>query len=162
VSLRLRFLDDRLAPVDAEGVSVMVERRGDVQRPVQLSRLPQAPTVFEGQLTGAAEGSYHAWVVSPSFKDVPPSADFRVEAPQRELQRRSIDRTDLQQTAKTTRGKYYSLSQAAQLPADLPPGQPVALETQDPLPLWNRWEFLVLFSLMLLGEWLLRKRWRLV
>ena len=101
-------------------------------------------------------------MIAPSFNDVPPSADFRVEAPLRELQKRSLDRVELVQTAKTTRGKYYSLADAERLPHDVPTGQPVPLETQDPILLWNRWEILVLFSLLLLSEWLLRKRCRLV
>jgi len=162
VQLRLWFRDERLAPLEKDGVTVMVERRGDVGRAVKLSRLPQAPTVFEGELSHTREGSYHAFVVTPSFKDVPPSTDFRVETPLRELRKRSLDRGELMQTAKATRGRYYTLTNIEELPRDIPPGQPVPLETQDPLPLWNRWEILLLFALLLLSEWLLRKRCRLI
>ncbi len=162
VYLRVRFLDERLAPLQKDGVTVMVERRGDVQRPVQLARIPQAPTIFEGQFSRAAEGAYHAWVARPGFNEAPPSTDFRVEAPAQEMQRRSLDRPELQETSRRTRGRYYSLAEAAQLPDDVPPGQPVSLESQDPILLWNRWESMVLFTALLLAEWLLRKRCRLV
>ncbi len=162
VRLQVRFLDERLIPTQRDGVAVMVERGGDVQRKIELKRLPQAPTVFEGVLTQAAEGAYHAWVATPSFKEKPPATDFRVEAPQRELQVRSLDRADLQQTAEKTHGRYYSIASAPLLPDELPRGEPVPLETREPIALWNRSEVLVLFALVLLAEWLLRKRLRLV
>ena len=65
-------------------------------------------------------------------------------------------------TAELTRGRFYTLADANSLPGDIPPGQPVSLQTQDPIPLWNRWELLLLFATLLTAEWLLRKRWRLV
>jgi hypothetical protein len=162
VRLQVRFLNERLIPSESDGVSVMVERRGDVQRKIELTRLPQAPTVFEGTLNQAPEGAYHAWVATPSFKEQPPATDFRVEAPQRELQIRSLDRADLVQTAEKTHGRHYSLATADMLPDELPRGETVPLETRDPIPLWNRPEVLVLFALVLLAEWLLRKRLRLI
>jgi hypothetical protein len=162
VQLRVRFLDDRLAPTEDDGVTVMVERRGDVQRPIRLSRVPQTPTVFEGQFPRALEGSYHAWVAAPSFNEVPPSTDFRVEALESELRVRSLDRAELTETAKKTRGKYYSLAEASRLPFEIPEGHPVPLETQDPIALWGRWEFMLLFASLLLAEWIMRKRARLL
>jgi hypothetical protein len=162
VELRLRFLDQPAAPLENDGVTVMVEQRGSVQLPVKLSRLPRATTVFQGRFTPTSAGSFHAWVVAPSFQEHPPSADFRVEAPQLELSRRGLDRADLMQAAKSTRGKYYAFADARQLPNDIPAGHPIPLETKDPIPLWNRWEFLLLFALVLTAEWLLRKRCRLI
>lgn len=160
--LRARFLDERLAPVDGDGVTVAVEHRSGTQQRLTLWRLPEAPTVFEGELNGLQEGSYHAWVVAPAFRGAPPSTDFRVEVPQSELEMRSLDEAELIQTAKATRGRYYSLGRVETLPDDIPAGQPVPLKTQDPIPLWNRWELLLLFALLLSSEWLLRKRYRLI
>lgn len=162
VNLRLRFLDERLVPNEKDGVTVMVERRGDTQQSVTLSRLPQDSSVFEGQIRRAADGAYHAWVVKPGFQDAPPSEDFVVESQSRELSQRSMDRAELSQTAEATRGRFIPLSEAEDLPAEIPPGQPVPLETQDPISLWNRPEFLVLFALFLTAEWLWRKRLRMV
>jgi hypothetical protein len=162
VNLRLRFLDESLIPKEKDGVTVMVERRGDTQQTVQLAQLPQDSAVFEGQITRAAEGAYHAWVAKPSFKEAPPSEDFLVESQSRELSKRSLDRAELAQTAETTRGKFIPLEDAEDLPSIIPPGQPVPLETQEPISLWNRPEFLVLFALLISAEWLWRKRLRLV
>jgi hypothetical protein len=162
VALRVRFVDERLAPEEKDGVTVLVERRGDVRRTVKLSRGPQARHVFEGQLAQLPEGTYHAWVSAPSFQEAPPARDFRVEPPQRELRLRSLDRADLVQTAEATHGTYLPIAEVGRLVEELPPGQPVPLETQEPITLWNRPEVLLLFAGLLLAEWILRKRSRLV
>lgn len=162
VFLRVRFIDERLVPTAEDGVSAVVERQGDTQRTVTLTKLPQVPNIFEGQLGQLGEGTYHAWIARPSFQEAPPATDFRVEAPLRELQKRSLERTDLMQAAKLSHGRYYSLADADQLPSDLPPGRAVPLETNEPILLWNRGELLLLFAGVLTAEWLFRKRWRLV
>ena len=162
VHLRVRFLDDRLAPVEDNAVSVVIEKRGETQHPVKLSRVAQAPNVFEGRFSRPAEGTYHAWVSSPAFDEAPPSTDFRVEVPVRELTRRSLDRADLVQAAEMTHGKYASFADADELLSAIPPGRPVPLQTGEPIPIWNRWEFLLFFTALLLAEWLLRKCHRLI
>jgi uncharacterized membrane protein len=162
VYLRLRFLDERLVPASDEGVTVVVERQGDAQRRVKLTRLPQAPAVFEGQLSQIPEGSYHAWVATPAFSAAPPAKDFRVESPLRETQTLRLDRAELSRTAERTQGKYYTFADADRLLVDLPPGHPVPLKTDDPIRLWNHWLALVLFTSLLSTEWILRKRLRLI
>ncbi len=162
VNLRVRFLDERMLPPDAEGVRVAIERRGDVSQTVTLTRRTDAPNVFEGQWRSSVSGSFHAWVSSPSFTESAPSADYRVEAPRGELERRSLDRQELEQAALITHGRFYRLSDASRLPEELPDGSPMVLKSHDPIPLWNRPELLGLFALLLTGEWILRKRSRLI
>jgi len=162
IYFRVRFLDERQMPTEDDGVTVIVERQGDAQRRVQLNRLPQAPTVFEGQLSQLAEGSYHAWVSTPAFREAPPSKDFRVETPVHERQVLRMDRGELSQTAKRTLGKYYSFAQAERLVNDLPAGQPVPLKAEEPIRLWNHWLALLLVASALAAEWILRKRLRLI
>ena len=162
VTLRVRFVDEKFLPTDASGVTVMLERKGEGRQTVKLTRLRESPTMFEAQLPRLAEGSYHAWVSQPAFNEAPPATDFRVEAPQRELQRRGMDKTDLQLAAKLSHGRFYTLDDVDRLPSEIPRGTPVPLQTDEPIPLWNRWEILTLLATLLTGEWLLRKRWRLV
>jgi len=162
VQLRLRFISEQLAPVGRNGVAVMVERRGGIQHRVELTRLPHSPMVFEGRFHQAAEGAYHAFAVEPSFPTTPPSTNFRVETPYQELQKRRLDQQELVQTAKISRGRSYTLATVNNLPNQIPRGQAVPLESGEPIPFWNRWELMILFSLLLLAEWLLRKRCRLV
>jgi hypothetical protein len=162
VTLRVRFIDEKFLPTEASGVTVMVDRKGEGRQSVKMTRLREAPTIFEGQLSRLGEGTYHAWISQPAFNEAPPSTDFRVEAPLRELQRRGMDKTDLQLAAKQSNGRFYTLDDVDSLPSEIPRGTPIPLQTDNPIPLWNRWEVLSLFATLLTGEWLLRKQWRLV
>ncbi|MDA1251881.1 MAG: hypothetical protein O2820_21940 [Planctomycetota bacterium] len=162
VNLRVRFYDEKQIPKEKDGVAVIVERRGAGSQEVALVRVPQAPNVFEGQLRRAVDGSYHAWVARPEFPENSPSTDFRIEAPVRELKLRGMDRAELSRAAVVTRGRYYGLATASSLPEDIPRGRPVAIHSEDPIRIWNRWEVLVVFCTLLTIEWLLRKRLRLV
>lgn len=162
VQLRVKFLNERLIPTDTENVTVMLERQGEASRPVKLSQLEKSPSIFEGSYSNITEGAYHTWVSQPILQGTPPSDDFRVEVSQRELLIRDMNQSDMQKTAKETRGQYFHIFAADQLPQAIPTGHPVPLENEEPIPLWNRWEFLILFTLLITAEWLLRKRFRLV
>lgn len=162
VTLRVRFVDEKFLPADPSGVTITLDRKGEGRQTVKLTRLREAPTMFEAQLPRLPEGTYHAWVSQPAFNEASPSTDFRVEAPQRELQQRGMDKADLQLAAKQSHGRFYTLDDVDQLPSEIPRGTPVPLQTDEPIPLWNRWEVLSLFALLLTTEWLLRKRWRLI
>ena len=143
-------------------MSAIIERKGAGRQTVKLARLRDLPTAFEGQLSRLGEGTYHGWVSQPAFHEAPPSVDFRVEVPQRELIQRGMDKADLQLAATTSHGKLYSLDDVDRLPHEIPRGTPVPLETDEPIPLWNRWELLTLFVGGLAAEWLLRKRLKLL
>lgn len=162
VTLRVRFVDDKFIPSDPNGVTLTVERKGEGRQSVKLTRLREAPSIFEGQLSRLTDGSYHAWISQPAFNEAPPSTDFRVEAPLLELQRRSMDKSDMQQAAKQSNGKFYTLDDVDSLPSEIPLGTPIPLQTDNPIPLWNRWEVLSLFAILLTTEWMLRKQWKLV
>lgn len=161
VLVRVRFLDDRWLPKTDEGVGVSLERSGSGRRELTLSRLPHLPTVFETQVTGLVDGSYHAWLSRPSFEGAPPAVDFLVESQRRELRSQATDRADLQLAAKLSGGRLLELDELAALPAQLPPARLVPLEQGRAIPLWSRWEPLLLLMGLLIGEWLLRRRWRL-
>tara|TARA_R110002111_G_scaffold262586_2_gene339305 strand:+ start:2265 stop:4676 length:2412 start_codon:yes stop_codon:yes gene_type:complete len=162
VQFRVKFLDERLIPTEVENVTVMLERQGEASRPVKLSQLEKSPSIFEGSYSNITEGAYHTWVSQPILQGTPPSDDFRVEVSQRELLIRDMNQSDMQKTARETRGKYFHIFAADQLPQAIPAGHPVPLENEEPIPLWNRWEFLIFFTLLISAEWLLRKRFRLV
>lgn len=162
IYVRVRFLDDRQTPVNDDGVTVVLERPGDPQRKLKLTRLPQAPSTFEGQLNQAPEGSYHAVVETPAFAGAPPSKDFRVESPLKETQTLRLDVAELTQAAEQTNARYFPIATADDLPGSLPPGEPVPLKTDNPKPLWNHYLILLLFTVTLTTEWILRKRLRLL
>ena len=161
-TLRVRFVDERFIPSDSSGVSVTVERKGEGRQTVKLNRVRELSSTFEGLLPRLSEGSYHGWVSQPAFSEAPTSVDFRVEAPQREMQIRGMDKADLTLAAATTYGRLYTLEDVDRLATEIPHGTPIPLETDEPLPLWNRWEFLGIATLLLTAEWLIRKQRKLL
>jgi hypothetical protein len=162
VGFRVRFVDDKLAPSATDGVTVVVEGPGGTQKKIALTRVPEAPTVFEGRMPQAEEGKYHAWVAAPLFARAPPAEDFEVRASERETRILRTDVNELTQAAQVTSGKTYTLQTAERLADDIPPGLPVPLETNKNIRLWKHWLTLSLFAGLLCLEWILRKRWRLV
>ncbi len=161
VKLRLQVLDERQLPASG-AASVMLERADEPRRSIELSRVANSTNLFSGELRGLSVGRYHAWLSDPSFPGTPPAADFVVEAPQRELLRRQLDRADLEAATRATHGRYFPLHEADRVPAEIPAGQPIPLSAAMIIPLWTRWELLLLFASLLTAEWLCRRRWRLV
>jgi uncharacterized membrane protein len=162
VGLRVRFVDEKLAPTATDGVTVIVEKNGGVQQKVVLTRLPEANSVFEGQLPQAAEGKYHAWIAAPTFARAPPAEDFDVRPSEREMRVLRTDLAELKYAATATGGKLYTFPIGDQLADDIPIGLPVPIEANSEIPLWNHWLTLLAFAMVLSTEWILRKRWRLV
>jgi hypothetical protein len=161
-TLRVRFFDERFVPAATSAVTVTLEPRHGERRTIALTKLAGLATVFEGQAASLPVGTFHAWITNPSFREAPPATDFRVEAASEELIKRNLDRRELEQAATISRGVFCTLDDAADLPARIPPGHPVPLSSRERLPLWNRWEVLALFATLLIAEWILRKRARLV
>jgi hypothetical protein len=161
VKLRLQVLDERQLP--ASGVAtVMLERADEPRRSIQLARTANSTNLFTGELRGLRDGRYHVWLSDPSFPGSPPAVDFVVEAPQRELLRRRLDRADLEAATRATHGRYFPIHEADRVAAEIPAGQPVPLSAAMIIPLWTRWELLLLFASLLTTEWLCRRRWRLI
>ncbi len=67
VRLRVRFADERLAPAEDEGVTVIVEQAGRQTRKIALRR-SSGRGIFEGLLSRPMPGSYHAWMAIRAWK----------------------------------------------------------------------------------------------
>ncbi len=161
VRIRVQILDARPTPAPGEPLQVVVEpsHGGTDQRmKVDLVRRPESPQLFEGTVSGLAVGSYRCWLLDPAETESPPGCDFQVEVPNRELQERVVDRADLTRSATETRGQIYEVTDLARLVDELPAGNPVSLAQPELIPLWNRWELLVLVLLCLSVEWVWRQR----
>ena len=156
--LRVRFLDERLAPVADDGVTVLLKREDETRQTIKLRRNEAQRGVFEGVASALPEGNHHAFVSSPAFDGEPPSTDFTVTAPPGEFERTGMDSAELERVSEMTRGRFYRLGSAQRLLRDLPRGRQVPIEALPPIVLWNRWPLLALFLCLLIGEWILRKR----
>lgn len=161
VRIRARFLDDRQAPAADDGAAVILERAGARRKPLRLERDAVSRGRFEATLSDLPAGDYRLWLTAPQVAGQPPSTQFRIEAPAGELADTLLRAADLRAAAKLAGGKYYDLTTAAGLAADLPPGRQTAIAALPPIPLWNYWPLAALFVALLTSEWLLRKRWGL-
>ncbi|HZZ72550.1 MAG TPA: VWA domain-containing protein, partial [Pirellulales bacterium] len=157
VQLRVRFVDERLAPPQDDGVSVMVEQQGRQTRRLTLHRDANNRGVFEGLLSQPSEGTFHAWLATPTLPGAAPSADFMVVAPPGESERLQMDAGALRQAAAATKGRFYTIANANALSHELPEGRPIPIESLPPQPLWNRWQVLALFLMLIVAEWVGRK-----
>lgn len=162
VRLRVRFVDQGLIPEAGEPVVVVVERMQGERRQVELHPVETGSDTFEGLLTAPAVGTYHAWMAAPATEDAPPTRDFRVEAVGEELQKRAADARDLELAAELTGGQCLTIADAERITELLPAGEFVTVSRGRRIPLWSRWEVLVLFTGLVACEWLLRKRARLL
>lgn len=157
VRLRLRFADERQAPADEQGVKVVVEERGKQVQELWLRRTAAGHGTFEGLLNNLTPGSYRARVVAPILEGGQPATDFKVNPPVGEFDRVQMDKKALDEAAGRTKGRFYTFDTARKLPAELPPGNPQPYETRPPVPLWNSHALLLVFLVLLIGEWVLRK-----
>jgi len=158
VSLRARFLDERLAPATDDGVEVVVEHAGQPNERMTLTRSSASRGLFEGTFTAMGEGRYHARLAAPATAGKAPSVDFRVTAPPGERVRTAMDVAELKAAAAMSGGRFYPSSNALSLLSELPPGRQVPIEPLPPRPLWNHWWMMVALVGVLGAEWILRKR----
>ncbi|MEX0679011.1 MAG: VWA domain-containing protein [Pirellulales bacterium] len=158
VRLRVRFIDERQAPVADDGVTVVLERDGQKNQRVKLLRNATNRGIFEATFGDSMDGKYHAWVAAPTLEGQAASADFLVVAPPGELERIQMDAVELKQASDETRGRFYRIGDVDRLPAALPRGHQVPIETLPPEVLWNRWWLLTAFLGLIVSEWILRKR----
>jgi hypothetical protein len=160
VRLQVRFSNDRLAPLDDNGVIVELEQAGRQTQRVPLRRSESGRGRFEAVLNNLPPGDFHAKMIAPALpgQGQVSSADFRVVPPQTEMVRLQVNAAEMQQAAEVTKGGYYTYKDVSRLIDDLPAGRQVPVESLPPVPLWNRWPLLALFLTLLIGEWWLRKR----
>ena len=158
VRLRARFLDERSAPAEDDGVTVVLEHEGHKTRRVKLHRAAVRRGSFEGVLSGLPAGNYHAWIAVPIMDAQAPAVDFSVARPSGEFREVRTDTSAMKRAAKQTKGKYYTPLSATRIPGDLPGGRKVPIESLPPKPLWNTWPVLAACLALLIAEWILRKR----
>ncbi|NQU20172.1 MAG: VWA domain-containing protein [Candidatus Nealsonbacteria bacterium] len=156
VRLRVQFTDPRLAPAEDGGVTVVLQREGHRTQRIELRRRSSQGT-FEALLSKPAEGDYHARLALPAVEGKIPTEDFLVEAPQSEFEQLQMDAAAMRRAAAQTDGRYYTFQTAGDLLDELPPGHQVPIESLPRKPLWNKWPVLLLFLVLLVSEWILRK-----
>lgn len=162
VQIRVSFPNPAVA-AGLKQVNVSVETKGRPPRRLALDVVPGSPSLFEGALPQALEGEYTVKLLPPPVLEGDlPACVFRVDPPAGERERIQMNEPELRRVAELTGGRFFTLADLAQLPEQLPPARKVPLDTDPPIPLWNRWPTLALLVLLLGTEWVLRKRKQLV
>lgn len=163
----VRFPDDAPPPGADVPIQVMAEHvaeNGEINsQTITLAKMQGSRASYEAIVTRTEVGQYKFWLQSPIKGAVKPQVTVRVLPPSGEMDLLRMNRVDMERAALVSRGRYYSLADADQLPAELPPLPRVPLN--QPHPPWNVWNQPVIFALAvtLLGtEWLLRKRRQLL
>jgi uncharacterized membrane protein len=178
IKVTVRFPDNAQAPGKNNAgakpdVKVRIERRppptpdGEADpetQTIQLTKVEGSWATYEATLTRTPEGKYLFTLLSPEVPDgKQPGAEAVVVLPPGELDRRSMNQSEMEQAAANTQGKFYTLADADRLPDELPPGARVLLNTpRPPQVLWNHWFCFLLVLGLLTSEWVLRKRKHLV
>lgn len=158
VELRVRFLDERQAPPQDNGVTVALERSGGQRRDIVLHRRAEERGVFEGTASGLVAGQYRALVALPTQQGSAVTHEFTIVEPPGELAQTQMKSAELQEAARISGGKFYGFMAAQNLLSDLPRGRHLRLESLPPRPIWNSPILASLFVLLITGEWLLRRR----
>jgi len=175
ITVKVRFPDDAPAPADGTVVKVQVQRSplpnadgtpgmGDVEsQDLLLSRVKGERAEFEAALTRTPEAVYRFTLVEPDAGPNPPRAEAKVLPPPTERERLDMNRQALVAAASVSHGGFYTLADAEKVFDDLRDLEPIELnEPRPPLALWNHPAVYGLLFLVLVTEWLLRKRERLL
>ena len=135
-------------------IPVQVRRDdGTVVSEVKLQRQEGQPDLYGGSIVADREGEFVAHVTSAAGER---ERRFAVKAPRIELDDVSVNHPLLNRLAAETGGKAMTLAEA---PAQLAMIPSLERKTPNPTtnPLWNGWAPLVIFVLLITGEWVLRK-----
>ena len=158
VRLRVLFRDERLAPAEDKRVTVALEAEQGRRLSVALTRAAADRGLFETTLGDLAVGTYQVQLASPVVTQQPVPRQFSVASLMNERSRLEMDANDLKAAASTSRGRFYTIRNASRLLKSLPPGDQVRVASSPPRPVWNSSWLAALFVLLLVTEWILRKR----
>ena len=162
VEVKVRFPNPGDAPSTGE-VAVEVEHQGHGSRRLVLRPASGSKNLFEGVIPQVVEGEYEVRLLPPPVLEGGlPTTRFSVDPPAGERERTEMNQPELIRAATLSGGKFYVPSAAGGLLDDLPTPQQVPLDTDPPIALWNTWPVLVLFLVVIVAEWVLRKRAKMV
>ena len=155
VRLRVRFFQERQARPKTTASFCWCNNWADAGNKSLLNET-QFGELFEGSLSGLADGQYRVWLATSSEQAA--ARTFTVAAPPGEQARITLDAPDLRKAGKTARGAYAPVGEAQRLLSQLPRGRRITIESLPPEPLWNSSLVAAGFVALVSLEWLLRKR----
>ncbi|HUR53855.1 MAG TPA: hypothetical protein VMZ71_06975, partial [Gemmataceae bacterium] len=175
ITVTVRFPDDAPAPPTVTPIRVMVQR-SPLTKPdgtpgagesesvsIGLTKVEGSRATFTGAIPRAVEGEYRFLLSEPDTPGSRPRAEAKVLPPPTERDRLEMNRADMMSAAALSNGGFYTLDDAENVFKDMKNLQRVPLNQPcPPLSLWNQPAVYLLVMLLLVAEWLLRKRERLL
>lgn len=156
VTLRARLLTPAYRPLRAASVSGEVIGKDGQRHDIRLEPAGTAG-VFTGTWTPPKPGTYRAVVQGPSGASGESLTGFVVEQTSPELEEPQQNRDLLKRIAEASGGAYLKPGEFEKLP-ELLPERRQETRSRVEYPLWQAPLALALITLMLTGEWALRKR----
>jgi cbb3-type cytochrome oxidase subunit 3 len=165
VTVRARLIGATEATAGIGQLRGEVEVAGGLPEALAIEPLPEDPSVLETSFTANEPGAYILRVLPATATELdtglrPATLAFRVESPRQETDHPTLNRPLLEEVARATGGRVFSLAEADQVASAFKVKQVARiLEYRDEM-----WDAPLLYGgivLLLTAEWLLRKRYRM-
>ena len=170
ITLIGRVLDSSFKPLTEPVLNTIVKSEDGRVQKVDMKLLPQQEGRYEAVFVAQRTGTYQATIEIPNAnedEDLIEPVSFRVVPPNAESGAWWLNEKLLTEVAERSGGKYVSLAQISELPAQLPASSRRVELNSPPKPFWDinstlRWLTLGLPVVLLSIEWILRKAYRLL
>ena len=170
ITLIGRVLDSSFKPLTEPTLNMLVKSEDGRVQKVDMKLLPQQEGSYEAIFVAQRTGNYQATIEIPNASeedDVIEPVSFRVVPPNAESGAWWLNEKLLTEVAERSGGKYVSLAQIADLPAQLPAASRRVELNSPPKQFWDinstlRWLTLGLPVVLLSIEWILRKAYKLL
>jgi hypothetical protein len=157
VVIRARLLTPNFHPVRVKEVQSEMQAADGQRFPVKLEPVPGAAGVYSGEWLPSRPGAYKATMIGPDGQKAESTTNVVIEATSLEFEEPQQNEPLLRRIATLSGGQYLLASEAAGLPK-LIPDRRQETETRIEHSLWDAPLPMILFMLLLVGEWILRKR----
>jgi uncharacterized membrane protein len=161
VMIRARLLDRTYRPLDVKEAEATVLLPGGEELKVLLQRTEAG--VFEGALRAVRPGIHEVRLTSPrpELEGEKATFNFLVKRPDIEFRNTRADPEALLKLAQNTGGQAYPIDELGTIADSLRAQRRIRVEHAQ-FPLWDAPIFFIVFFAAICGEWIYRKRQRLL
>ena len=154
VGISARVLDKSFQAVKAERVVARIAVAGAEPAEVELRKVPSQQGMFTGDWLAPVIGDYR---ITVKGEEAEGRADFAVRQPRLEFDHPAMQEEALRAVAGRTGGRFFRLADLGELSEAISKSKPLVTE-EDEKPIWDHWWMLIVLTLVLGAEWLIRKR----